>query len=462
MLILVKPTAVHIPEITAYRDEWRAQDSHSHGDGGLYYADDIPAWIEASRLYENIETIPNPNHVPGSQFMLMREGDDRILGMIALRHYLQDGYLTEHGGHIGYGVRPTERRKGYAKAMLELCLEECRKLGLKKVLLCCDLDNHGSRATIKACGGKFERLGITGAEVDERYWITLDESCESSKEIPNEVDTADADISADSSDLAQAPLEAYYGGYDEDGRLLTRHGFVEYLTTMRYVDKYLKKGAKVLEIGAGTGRYSRTIADMGYTVDALELVPSNIEIFRQNMTPGQAINIAQGNALDLSMYDNDSYDITLLLGPMYHLYTAQDKRQAISEAIRVTKPGGVIFVAYVMSDPAIVEHFVRKDRNVADLIARGLVDPITFATMSRPEDIFELVRRDDINELMEPFGVNRLHIVGTNLIARLIRETLVEMDDEEFALYLRYHFAVCERQDMIGVSSHVLDVFRKG
>jgi len=442
MLTLVKPTNSHIQELTAYRDEWRAQDSHCHGDGGLYHADDIPAWIETMRLYESIKTIPNPAHVPGSQFMLMREGDDRILGMISLRHHLQKGYLTEHGGHIGYGVRPTERRKGYAKAMLELCLEECRKLGLKKVLLCCDLDNHGSRATIKACGGKFERLGITGAEVDERYWITLEEES--------------TDVSPDDN-----PLLAYYGNYDEDARLMTRHGLVEYLTTMRYIDEYLKRGAKVLEIGAGTGRYSRTIAAEGYEVDALELVPHNIEIFRNEMEPGQRINITQGNALDLSMYGDNTYDITLLLGPMYHLYTVQDKRQAISEALRVTKPGGVVFVAYVMSDPAIFEHFAMKKTTVADLIGRGSVDPITFATMSQPEYIFELVRIEDINALMEPFDMARLHMVGTNMQSRLIRAALAEMSDEEFALYLRYHFAVCERADMIGVSTHVLDVFRK-
>ena len=125
---------------------------------------------------ENKETAPNPKWVEADQFMLMHTGNPRILGMINFRHYLKEGYLAEHGGHIGFGVRPSERRKGYAKAMLTLCLEECRARKLDKVLLTCDITNEGSCKTIKACGGKFERLAITGSEVDERYWIALDDT----------------------------------------------------------------------------------------------------------------------------------------------------------------------------------------------------------------------------------------------------------------------------------------------
>ena len=185
-LILVRPGEEHINEIRAYRDEWRAHDTHSHGDSGLYKKEDIADWVNFCRLMKKKETAPNPKWVEADQFMLMREGEPRILGMINFRHYLNDGYVSEHSGHIGYGVRPSERRKGYAKAMLALCLEEARACGLDKVLVCCDLDNAGSRSTIKACGGKFERLAITGAEVDERYWIYLGGSPESHSHTPGD------------------------------------------------------------------------------------------------------------------------------------------------------------------------------------------------------------------------------------------------------------------------------------
>jgi RimJ/RimL family protein N-acetyltransferase/ubiquinone/menaquinone biosynthesis C-methylase UbiE len=259
------------------------------------------------------------------------------------------------------------------------------------------------------------------------------------------------------------PLASYYNNYDENGRLEPKHGQVEFLTTMRFIERYLTPDAKVLEIGAGTGRYSLTLADKGYLVDAVELFPHNIDIFKQSLKPDQKISITQGNALDLSSFLDNVYDITLLLGPMYHLYTDEDKRQAVSEALRVTKPGGVVFVAYCISDGSIVlSGFQRKVFDVANYIKRGKINPETFDTYSIPEDVFELVRKEDIDRLMRGFDVKRLHYISTDLFTNYMRGTVDAMSDEEFALYLSYHFAVCERADMVGVTHHSLDIFRKG
>lgn len=258
-------------------------------------------------------------------------------------------------------------------------------------------------------------------------------------------------------------LTEYYTQYDEDGRLVSRHGSVEYRTTMRYIERYLKPGSRVLEIGAGTGRYSHALARMGYEVDAVELVEHNIEIFRRNTQPGERIAVAQGNALDLGRYPDGQYDITLLLGPLYHLYCDEEKRQAIREAIRVTKPGGVIFAAYVISDGCLLdEGFHRGNISVADYIRDGLLDPETFAAVSEPKDLFELVRKEEIDALMTAFPeVERLHYVASDGCARFMREAVDAMDEETFQLYLRYHFYTCERADLVGVTSHALDIFRR-
>jgi SAM-dependent methyltransferase len=260
----------------------------------------------------------------------------------------------------------------------------------------------------------------------------------------------------------QEHISRYYENYDEDGRLESKHGQVEFLTTMRFIERYLFDGAGVVEIGAGTGRYSRRIADMGYEVNAVELIPHNIEILKSLLTPEQRINVTQGNALDLSAFADGIFDVTLLLGPMYHLYTDEDKQKAISEALRVTKPGGVVFAAYCISDGSIVwSGFQRKIFSIADYIKLGKIDPETFDTFSDPEDIFELVRKEDIDRLMSGFDVERLHYVSTDLFTNYMRSSVDEMTDEEFATYLRYHFAVCERQDMVGLTHHSLDIFRK-
>lgn len=254
----------------------------------------------------------------------------------------------------------------------------------------------------------------------------------------------------------------FYNHYDEDSRLGQRHGSVEFLTTMRYIRRYLRPGSRVLEIGAGTGRYSHALARQGCAVDAVELVAHNIEVFCKNTLPGEAVSIVQGNALNLSSFPDDRYDVTLLLGPLYHLYTKEDKRQALREAIRVTKPGGVIFAAYVITDGWLMdEGFHRRLFSAAEYIRDGKLGAESFAVRAQPEDLFELVRKEDVDELMSVFPTTRLHYVAADGCASLLREAIDAMDDEAFQLYLRYHFFLCERADFCGMTNHALDIFQK-
>lgn len=254
----------------------------------------------------------------------------------------------------------------------------------------------------------------------------------------------------------------FYNNYDEDSRFASKHGSVEFLTTMRYIEKYLKPSDRIIEIGAGTGRYSHALARQGYDVDAVELIDHNIEVFSQNTHSNENITITQGNAMDLLSFPDNKYDITLLLGPLYHLYNKEDKQLALKEAIRVTKPGGLIFAAYVISDICILDDgFMRGNINVAKYIERGLIDAHTFAVRSEPKELFELVRKEDIDDLMSVFPVERLHYVATDGCTSFMREAVDSMDTDTFELYLKYHFATCERSDSIGITSHAVDIFRK-
>lgn len=257
-------------------------------------------------------------------------------------------------------------------------------------------------------------------------------------------------------------LVDFYNNYDEDNRLMVKHGSVEFLTTMRYIEKYIKSGDHILEIGAGTGKYSHALARKGYNVDAVELVEHNIEIFKKNTQSNEDITIIQGNAMDLSVFPDNEYDITLLLGPLYHLYSLEDKQQALREAIRVTKRGGIIFAAYVISDGCLLdEGFMHGNINISEYIKNGLLNSESFTAKSEPKDLFELVRKEDIDDLMSVFPTTRLHYVATDGAALLMREAIDKMDNDTFDLYLKYHFATCEREDLLGVTSHAIDIFRK-
>ena len=128
-------------------------------------------------------------------------------------------------------------------------------------------------------------------------------------------------------------LEQYYNKFNEEKRLSSRHGQVEYITTMKYIHKYLEDmpQAAILDIGAGTGRYSVALAQEGYDVTAVELVKYNLGILKSK---NSSVKAYQGNALNLKRFADESFDMTLLFGPMYHLYTEEDKQKALAEAKR--------------------------------------------------------------------------------------------------------------------------------
>ena len=145
---------------------------------------------------------------------------------------------------------------------------------------------------------------------------------------------------------------------------------------------------------------------------------------------------------------------------MYHLFTTKDKLKALSEAIRVTKKDGIIFVAYCMGDASVLSYgFVRGQIN--DIIDLCMLNTETFETFSKPWDIFELYRKEDIDKLRGKFNVTQLHFVATDGFTNHMRDTVDEMEDQMYELYLKYHLAICKRPDMVGFSHHTLDIFRK-
>ena len=173
-MLLIEPTMAYAKDIEAYRQEFLEQGNSMDGCGSLRRCATGTEWIEKSLAGKDPVKV-EPGRVPATQYIYVREEDGRVVGMLQLRHCFNE-YLEKYAGHIGYSVRPSERRKGYATAMLRDALPYCRELGITDVLISCVVGNEGSRKTILNNGGVYESTvhePQIGRDL-ERYWIHLD------------------------------------------------------------------------------------------------------------------------------------------------------------------------------------------------------------------------------------------------------------------------------------------------
>ncbi len=253
-------------------------------------------------------------------------------------------------------------------------------------------------------------------------------------------------------------LIEYYNKFNEDKRLTRRHGIVEYETAMKYIRKYLKKidSPKICDIGAGTGKYSIALANEGYDVTAVELVKHNLMTLKNNSNKVTAI---LGNATNLKMLKDNTFDMVLLFGPMYHLISDDEKIKALNEAKRITKENGYILISYYMNEYALIKHgFI--DRNIKDSLKDNLIDK-NFHITPKDDDLYSMVRLEDINKYKKVTNLKRVKILAQDGPTDYIRRSINELDEEEFNLYLKYHLSICERKELLGASSHILDILKK-
>lgn len=250
-------------------------------------------------------------------------------------------------------------------------------------------------------------------------------------------------------------IQKTYELFNEDTRLnRSKAARVEFLTTVRYIERYLTPGAKILDVGAGAGEYSLYFARKGYEVSALELSPANIEAFRRKLTPSDKVDLVQGNAVDLSQYADESFDAVLLFGPLYHLHDEADRQKCIAEAKRVCKPNGTLFFAFISNDFVILTEFSYRP----DYFTAGDYDKESFHLHDFPF-VFHTV--DDCRAILRRGNISILHEVASDGISELMEEKINAMDEESFTQYLRYHYYICEKPEFLGMSNHLLFVGKK-
>ena len=272
-------------------------------------------------------------------------------------------------------------------------------------------------------------------------------------------------------------LEQYYNKFHEEHRLTTRHGMVEFHTTMHYIEEAIRwlslskppyepnsavvstssTTVKIADIGAGTGRYSVELCHRGYDVTAVELVKHNLEILRSKH---ENIKTWQGDARDLHFLDDLTFDITLLFGPLYHLHGDENKLAAINEAKRITKKGGIILIAYVMNEYSVISYCF-KEHKWNEVSAKGGLSP-DFHTICTEDDLYDYVRLDDINRLNKAAGLERIKIISADGPADYMRRELNEMSEEEFQAFCAFQLANCERPELVGAGSHCVDIVKFG
>lgn len=242
---------------------------------------------------------------------------------------------------------------------------------------------------------------------------------------------------------------------DEDSRLgRSKAARIEFITHTKIIDRYLREGAKIADLGAGAGEYSLHYASLGYEITAVDLSPTNIEAFRKKIKSEHKIQLVQGDACNLSFLSDDSYDIVLVFGPLYHLADLADRSRCIQEAKRICKNDGVILFTFINHDMIpFTETFCYNPTHLMGDSYDG--------TTHRVENFpFVFLNAKEARGLLEKEGIKVDTAVASQGLGELMADKINTMSEEVYERYVAYHLHVCEKPEMLGITNHLLFVGR--
>lgn len=377
--------------------------------------------------------------------------NDQFIGGIEVRGL--DGDCPE----LGIWIKPSAQKNGYAFEVLDAVLEYAvEKKGKKAFFYEADIRNIASTKLLQKLAIKYaiQDEGVEQLTTDSGRKLEMQGHVLERKPVLQQID---AMKKKDRTEI----VNDFYSSIDEDKRLeKRRQGQLEFYITMNYIHKFLKEGGKVLEIGAGTGRYSIALAREGFDVSAVELVEKNLKELKENARGLANIVYYQGDALDLSRFNDNTFDVTLSFGPMYHLYESADYRKALEEAARVTKPGGAILVAFLSVHAIICTNYLYDYLPAA----AGLKENFDSAYRTRhfKEQLFTGFDICEFEELFLDKPVEHITTVAVDNVLEIAEARPdFQMSDEDFVAFANYQLHICEKREMLGNSSHLLYICRK-
>lgn len=257
----------------------------------------------------------------------------------------------------------------------------------------------------------------------------------------------------------QEIVSSFYDKTDEDGRLTrSRHGRMEYRVTMHYIHRFAGKGSKVLEVGAGTGRYSVALAKEGMDVTAVELTESNLEQLRENGRGLKNLLPLRGDATDLGRFRDNTFDVTLMFGPMYHLYEPEEVNRAIDEAVRVTKKGGVILFAFISVYAVMYSNYLFGNW------AFGEQENFTkdYRVRHYKEQLFTGYDVAEFEDLFRNKPVEWITTAGTDgPLEPLEKRSDFDIPDEDLDAFAEWYLHFAEKRELLGNTNHLLYICRK-